>query len=133
MTKKRTMNELRQTKDAHYVNPTFKVGNQGGDFIKPTNTPAKSTGEILKEYVDLEVEQKDEIEQAKELIVNKIIRHFDDTLFEMVCEEMSDNFLFQSDNYLTEAGFDMFEDEWFEFFHEHHGDILHQVKQGLTN
>ena len=24
MTKKRTMNELRQTKDTHYVNPTFK-------------------------------------------------------------------------------------------------------------
>ena len=134
MTKKRTINELRQTKDNFYTNPgARKINTQGGDYIKPTNTPAKSTGEILKEYVDLEVEPKDEIEQAKELIVNKIIRHFDDTLFEMVCEEMSDNYLFQSDNYLTEAGFDMFEDEWFEFFHEHHGDILHQVKQSITN
>jgi hypothetical protein len=51
----------------------------------------------------------------------------------MVCEEMSNNFLFQSDNYLTEAGYDIFEDEWFEFYHEHHGDILHQVRQSLTN
>ena len=48
MTKKRTMNELRQTKDVHYVNPTFKIGDQGGDFIKPTDKPAKSTGEVMK-------------------------------------------------------------------------------------
>lgn len=128
MTKKRTMNELRQTKDAHYVNPTSKVGNQGGDFIKPTNKPAKSTGEILEER---SIELND-LEQAKCSIAEKITRHFDDVIFEMVNEEMSKNYLFQSDNYLTEAGYDMFEDEWFEFYHEHHGDILHQVMQNIT-
>ena len=42
--KRRTMNELWQTKDTHYVNPTF----QGGDFIKPTDKPAKTTKEILE-------------------------------------------------------------------------------------
>ena len=55
------------------------------------------------------------------------------TLFEMVCEEMSNNYLFQSSNYLTEAGYDIFEDEWFEFYHEHHGDIMNQVLQNITN
>lgn len=124
--KRRTMNELRQTKDTHYVNPTF----QGGDFIKPTNKPAKTTREVMLE--DQDVEQND-LEQAKCSIAEKITRHFDDVIFEMVNEEMSKNYLFQSDNYLTEAGYDMFEDEWFEFYHEQHGDILHQVMQNITN
>ena len=75
--------------------------------------------------------QKD-IEQTKRSIIDKILRHFDDTLFEIVCEEMSESYLFQSSNYLTEAGYDMFEDEWFEFYHEHHGDILFQVKTEIN-
>ena len=41
--------------------------------------------------------------------------------------------VFQVDNYLTEAGMDMFEEQWFEFYHEHHGDILHKVMKTLTN
>jgi hypothetical protein len=125
MAKNRDINELRQTKDAHYVHPTF----QGGDFIKPTEKPAKTTGEILEERII----ELDDLEQAKCSIVEKIIKHFNDTLFEIVCEEMSNNYLFSSDNYLTEAGYDLFEDEWFEFYHEHHGDIMHQVMQNITN
>jgi hypothetical protein len=125
MAKNRDINELRQTKDAHYVHPTF----QGGDFIKPTEKPAKTTGEILEERII----ELDDLEQAKCSIVEKITKHFNDTLFEIVCEEMSNNYLFNSDNYLTEAGYDLFEDEWFEFYHEHHGDIMHQVMQNITN
>ena len=60
---------------------------------------------------------KDDIEQTKQEIVNKITKHFDDTLFEMICEEMGRRYVFQHENYLTEAGYDVFEDEWFEFFH----------------
>ena len=125
-----TINELRQTKDAYYVHPTFnlKSGFQGG-VIKPTDKLAKKTEEVMNPSKYTE----NDLEQAKCSIAEKIIKHFDDTLFEMVCEEMSNNYLFQSDNYLTEAGYDIFEDEWFEFYHEHHGDILHQVKQSLTN
>tara|TARA_R100001015_G_C4548013_1_gene110538 strand:+ start:99 stop:743 length:645 start_codon:yes stop_codon:yes gene_type:complete len=74
---------------------------------------------------------ENELEQAKEAIIEKITKHFDDVLFEMVCEEMSENYLFQSSNYLTEAGYDLFEDEWFEFYHEHHGDILYQLRQTI--
>tara|TARA_R100001163_G_C5005096_1_gene152898 strand:- start:56 stop:433 length:378 start_codon:yes stop_codon:yes gene_type:complete len=125
MKKQRDINELRQTKDAHYVHPTF----QGGDFIKPTDKPAKTTQEILEERII----ELDDLEQAKCSIAEKITKHFDDVMFEMVNEEMSKNFLFQSDNYLTEAGYDMFEDEWFEFYHEHHGDIMHLVMQNITN
>ena len=46
-----------------------------------------------------------------------------DIIFEAVNDEMHKYYVFQEDNYLTEAGMDMFEDEWFEFYHEHHGDI----------
>ena len=74
MTKKRTMNELRQTKDTHYVNPTFKVGNQGGDFIKPTDKPAKSTGEQLEQFTDVAGDEF-MIKEAKDLIVNNLQNH----------------------------------------------------------
>ena len=75
----------------------------------------------------------DPVEEAKILIVDKITKHFQDIMFEMVCEEMGKNYLFQSQNYFTDAGYDQFEDEWFEFYHEHHGDILYEVMQNITN
>ena len=103
MNKKRTINELRQTKDTHYTHPTF----QGGDFIKPTNEPAKTTGEIMNPSKYTE----NDLEQAKCSIAEKITKHFQDILFEEVSNEMGNNYLFQSDNYLTEAGYDIFEDE----------------------
>ena len=42
MAKSRTLNEIRQSKE-------YQRALQGGDFIKPTNKPAKSTGEIMLE------------------------------------------------------------------------------------
>ena len=52
-------------------------------------------------------------------------------MFEMVTEEMSKNYMFQENNYLTEAGMDEFEEAWFEWYHNHHGDILYEVKRNL--
>jgi len=130
MTKKRTMNELRQTKDVHYVNPTFKAGNQGGDFMKPTDKPAKSTGEILKEHLD-KASGDFMLSQAKDMIVNELQDRFYDVIFQAVNDEMSKNYLFKSENYLTEAGEELFEDAWFEWYHEQHGDILYRVLQTL--
>jgi hypothetical protein len=131
MKKKRDINELRQTKDAVYTNPGVQKPSQS--FIEDQEA-AKQMAEIDKqEEMNPSKYTKNDLEQAKCSIAEKIIKHFDDTLFEMVCEEMSNNYLFQSDNYLTEAGYDIWEDEWFEFYHEHHGDILHQVRQSLTN
>ena len=110
MAKKRTLNEIRQEKNYGYTAPSKTIDK-----------------EIDKQ------EQKDELEVAKDLIVNKIIRHLPDVIFEKVCEEMSNHYVFQSQNYLTEAGYDEFEETWFEFYHEHHGDILCQVMQNITN
>ena len=113
------LNKLRQ------VNPHWKADEYDGDiseaskYYNKTMNPSKYT--------------KNDLEQAKCSIAEKITKHFNDVMFEMVCEEMDDNKLFQSSNYLTEAGYDVFEDQWFEFYHEHHGDILHQVMQNITN
>ena len=124
MAKKRTINELRQTKDAVYTNPGVKRPSKS--FIEDQEA-AKQMAEIEKQ------EQKDELEVTKELIVNRITKYLGDTIFEMVCSEMSDHYVFQSDNYFTEAGYDEFEEAWFEFYHEHHGDILYQVMKSITN
>ena len=138
MAKKRTINELRQTKDAVYTNPGAKKITAENhwpsiSFIKDQEA-AKQMAEIDKqEQMNPSKYTENDLEQAKCSIAEKITKHFDDMLFEMVCEEMGNNYLFQSDNYLTEAGYDIWEDEWFEFYHEHHGDIMHQVMQNITN
>ena len=129
------MNELRQTKEYGYRAPfgmthevedtkEYKLSDQGGDYTVPHK------GAEPKGYKDI-AGDPDLIESAKELITNKILKHFDDMLFQMVCKEMDDNYMFQSRNYLTEAGYELFEDEWYEFYHEHRGDILYRVKHGL--
>ena len=126
MAKKRTMNELRQTKE-------YKLSDQGGTY----NVPYKGAPvqEIMAQQIDEELEEcpLDPVEEAKILIVDKITKHFQDVMFEMVNEEMGKNYVFQSQNYFTDAGYDQFEDEWFEFYHEHHGDILYEVMQNITN
>ena len=122
MAKKRTMNELRQTKE-------YKLSDQGGTY----NVPYKGAPvqEIMAQQIDEELE-KDELEVAKDLIVDKITKHFHDVMFEMVNEEMMEHKVFQSQNYLTEAGYELFEDEYFEFYHEHHGDVLYEVMKNIT-
>ena len=40
MAKSRTLNEIRQSKE-------YQRALQGGDFIKPTDKPAKSTAEVM--------------------------------------------------------------------------------------
>ena len=127
MAKERTMNEIRQTKE-------YYTGNTHEEWANKANK-----SEEMKESRDAYQKQHikecplDPIEEAKILIVDKITKHFSDFLFEMVNDEMSNNYVFQADNYLTPAGYDEFEDEWFEFFHNHHGDILYEVMKNITN
>ena len=110
MAKKRTLNEIRQEKNYGYKAPD--LNGDHGEEIVDSNT---------------------DIEAVKSMIVNKITKHFSDFLFEMVNDEMSNHYVFQSQNYLTEAGYELFEDEYFEFYHEHHGDIMYEVMQNITD
>ena len=128
MAKKRTMNELRQTKE-YKLDPVQQV------LAQQIEELAEKDARDTSKYGGVEVSRcpLDPLEETKNLIVDKITKHLDDVLFEMVCEEMSNHYVFQSENYLTEAGYDEFEDTWFEFYHEHHGDILYEVMKNITN
>ena len=53
------------------------------------------------------------------------------TIFQMINDEMTKRYIFDSSEYLTEAGLELFEDEWFEFYHENHGKIMHKLLQNL--
>ncbi len=128
------LNKLRQN------NPHWQP--EDGDVDPVQKVLAQQIEELahadgIKEMVDkqnprgLSGIDEDLIEDAKDTITEKIIKQIDDVIFEMVCEEMSKNYLFQWQNYLTEAGLDMFEDEWFELYHEHHGDILYRIRQAV--
>jgi len=123
MAKKRTMNELRQTKE-YKLDPVKQIMAQQ---IDEDLEAAKQMAEIDRQECPL-----DPVEEAKILIVDKITKHLSDVIFEQVCKEMSNHYVFQSQNYLTEAGYEQFEDEWFEFYHEHHGDILHEINQSIS-
>ena len=118
------MNKLRQTKE-YKLDPVKQIMAQQ---IDEDQEAAKQMAEIDRQECPL-----DPVEEAKTLIVDKITRHLSDVIFENVCNEMGNHYVFQSQNYLTEAGYEQFEDEWFEFYHTHHGDILYEVMQNITN
>lgn len=127
MAKERTINEIRQTKEYYTGNDPVKqiMSQQIEEEMKESRNAYDK--QHIKEC------PLDPVEEAKILIVDKITKKFSDFLFEMVNEEMSKSYVFQSSQYLTEAGYDEFEDEWFEFFHNHHGDIIYEVMQNITN
>ena len=39
--------------------------------------------------------------------------------------------MYLTSEYLTEAGLELFEDEWFEFYHENHGKIMYKLATKL--
>jgi len=120
------MNKLRQTKEYQ---------NTKGNELWPSKYASPEDQEAAKQMAEIDRQEcpLNPVEEAKILIVDKITTHFSDVMFEMICEEMSKSYLFQSQTYLTEAGYDQFEDEWFEFYHEQHGDILYEVMKNLFN
>ena len=130
------INKLRQVKEYSDQGGTYTVPYKGADAVwQPENGDIDPVKDIMAQQIDEEMKEYplDPIWEAKHLIIDKITKHFQDVMFEMVCEEMSDNYLFQADNYLTPAGYDEFEDAWFEFYHEHHGDIMYEVMKNITN
>ena len=106
MAKNRTLNEIRQSKE-------FYVAKQ-------------KVEEVKKNPFD-----HDEVQKTVEQIVEYLQPHLFDTMFQMICDEMNERYVFDSSEYLTEAGLELFEDEWFEFYHEQHGKIMHKLIQNL--
>ena len=120
MAKQRTLNEIRQSKE-------YQIALQGGDFIKPTDKPAKSTAEVMSKNPF----EHEEVNKLVDKIADKLSSNIFDVIFQAVNDEMANYYTFQDTNYLTEAGLELFEDEWFEFYHENHGKIMHKLLQNL--
>ena len=113
MAKSRTLNEIRQTKEYQIAKSSVQTQElKGENFYKNPFEHA-------------------EVDKAVDKIVEDLQPHVFDTIFQMICDEMNDNYVFDSSEYLTEAGLELFEDEWFEFYHENHGKIMHKLLQNL--
>ena len=106
MSKNRTLNEIRQSKEYQTAKETV-------------NTQSKNPFE------------HSEVEKTVETIIEDLDGHIYDLIFQAVCDEMNQHHVFDSSEYLTEAGLELFEDEWFEFYHENHGRIMHKLLQNL--
>jgi len=106
MAKQRTLNEIRQSKEYQIAKETV-------------NTQSKNPFE------------HSEVEKTVDQIVEDLQPEIFDAIFQMINDEMSMKYVFNSAEYLTEAGLDLFEDEWFEFYHENHGKIMHKIIQNL--
>ena len=103
MVKNRTLNEIRQSKEYQQA-------------VKNS---------VIPEVSDIDV--------VKNKIIESLQHQMFDIIFEAVNDEMHKYTVFQEQTYLTDEGMDMFEEQWFEFYHDHHGDILHQVMKNITN
>ena len=73
------------------------------------------------------------VDVAIDEIVDSLNTHLFDIIFQAVNDEMHKYTVFQEQTYLTNEGMDMFEEQWFEFYHEHHGEILGKIMKTLTN
>ena len=113
MAKSRTLNEIRQSKEYQLAKDIADTNNKNPNIT--TSNPF----------------EHDEVDKTIDNIVEKLDGHIYDLIFEKVCNEMGNHYIFQSQNYLTEAGYELFEDEWFEFYHENHGKIIHKLLQNL--
>ena len=121
MAKSRTLNEIRQSKEYQLA---VELSDQGGKYTVPSKgadpVPVKNPFEHA------------EVGKAVENIVAKLTSgEIFDLIFQAVSDEMSEHYVFDSSEYLTEAGLELFEDEWFEFYHENHGKIIHEIIKDL--
>ena len=120
MAKNRTLNEIRQSKEYQQAvelsdqGGKYTVTNKGADPI-PVKNPFNHS----------------DVDDTVKIIVENLKNEIYDVVFQAVCDEMNQFPMFDSSEYLTEAGLELFEDEWFEFYHENHGRIMHKLLQNL--
>ena len=124
--KKRTLNEIRQSKEYQRA---VELSDQGGKYIVPSK--GASAQELKGENFYKNPFSHADVDKTVETIVEKLDGHIYDLIFQAVCDEMNDHYVFDSSEYLTQAGLELFEDEWFEFYHENHGKITHKLLQNL--
>ena len=143
MAKSRTLNEIRQSKEYQRALDvqTEKVKENRTHPCSESTAKAIAEHQLSHAKVALQ-ELKGEnfyrnpfshadVDKTVKVIVENLKNEMYDVIFQAVCDEMNQHYVFDSTEYLTEAGLELFEDEWFEFYHEHHGNIIHQVIKDL--
>ena len=110
--KQRTLNEIRQSKEYQQAKGHAAVALEE---IKASKNPFEHA----------------EVDKTVDQIVEDLQPQIFDTIFQLINDEMTKRYVFDSSEYLTEAGLELFEDEWFEFYHENHGRIMHKLLQNL--
>ena len=127
--KNRTLNEIRQSKEYQRA---VELSDQGGKYTVPSKGHAAVALEELKgENFYKNPFEHEEVDKTVDQIVENLQPQIFDTIFQMINDEMTKRYVFDSSEYLTEAGLELFEDEWFEFYHENHGKIMHKLLQNL--
>ena len=128
--KNRTLNEIRQSKEYQRA---VELSDQGGKYTVPSKGHAAVALEELKSADPLLKNpfEHEEVDKTVDQIVEDLQPQIFDTIFQMINDEMTKRYVFDSSEYLTEAGLELFEDEWFEFYHENHGKIMHKLLQNL--
>ena len=128
--KNRTLNEIRQSKEYQIAKETVgKYEDCTGDV--KTGHAAVALKELKGENFYKNPFSHADVDKTVETIVEKLDGHMYDLIFQAVCDEMNNHYVFDSTEYLTQAGLELFEDEWFEFYHENHGKIMHKLLQNL--
>ena len=131
MAKNRTLNEIRQSKE--YQIAKNNVGTYE-DCTGDVKGHAKSTAEVMKGQKFTTWSnpfEHEEVDKTVDQIVENLQPQIFDAIFQMINDEMAKRYVFDSSEYLTEAGLELFEDEWFEFYHENHGRIMYKLLQNL--
>jgi len=129
MAKNRTLNEIRQSKEYQTAKQTVgKYEDCTGDVKSHASVALQ---ELKGENFYKNPFSHADVDKPVETIVEKLDGHMYDLIFQTVCDEMNNHYVFDSTEYLTEAGLELFEDEWFEFYHENHGKIIHKLLKNL--
>ena len=129
MAKQRTLNEIRQSKEYQRA-LDVQIEKVKDNRTHPcSESTAKAIAEHQLRYKN--PFEHSEVEKTVETIVEELDGHIYDLIFQAVCDEMNQHAVFDSSEYLTETGLELFEDEWFEFYHENHGRIIHKLIQKL--
>ena len=129
--KKRTMNELRQEKTYGYKAPFGMTAKEDDGLLY--EYPAVPKGDVEDHKEKRRGYSEIDIETTKDMIFNQLKNQLFDIMFQAVNDEMAKHEVFQPETYLTPQGEEWFEDAWFEFYHEHHGDILGSIMKDFTN
>ena len=130
--KTRTMNELRQEKNYGYK-PPLTHNQKSAEARASAPKPSEMIPRVNQYDNRLCTHTEIDVNTTKELIIKDLSNEMYDTIFQAVNDEMAKHEVFQEQTYFTLQGIEEFNETWFEFYHEHHGDIMGAIFKSFTN